>query len=171
MKPTTTTKPHIVTREFDAPRDLVWEVSTNAEHLAKWFAPKGHTGFVKSMDFRPGGVLHYGNHANDGSSTIWGKASYIEIRPKERITFLQSFSDEHGAVGSHPLAPGWPKIMYCLYRFDALGDSRTRLTVEWTPAEDSTAESIAMFDGAREGMNGGWKGTLDKMEAYLNSVK
>jgi uncharacterized protein YndB with AHSA1/START domain len=171
VKPTTATKPHIVTREFDAPRDLVWKVCTEADHLAKWFAPEGRTGFVKSMDFRPGGVLHYGQHENDGSVTIWGKATYLEISPKDRIVFHQSFSDEQGGISSHPMAPGWPTVMYCAYNFEALGDRRTRMTIEWTPADDSSEASIAMFDGARSGMDQGWKGTLDKLETYLKTAK
>ena len=171
LKPAAGIKPHIVTREFAAPRDLVWRVCTEAEHLARWFAPEGRTGSIRSMDFRPGGVLHYANTEDKGGMTIWGKATYLEISPKDRIVFLQSFSDEHGGVSSHPMAPGWPEVMYCKYLFDDLGSDRTRVTVEWTPAENSSAASIAMFDGARAGMDGGWKGTLDKLESYLKIAK
>src|SRR5262245_5351041 len=102
-RPSTTTKPHIVTRVFDASRVLVCKVRTEPDHLAQGFAPEGRTGVVKSMDFRVGGVLHYGNE--DGNGTIWGKATYTEISPKDRIAFLQSFSDEQGGIASHPMAP------------------------------------------------------------------
>jgi uncharacterized protein YndB with AHSA1/START domain len=170
VRPVEGIAPHIVTRTFDAPRDRVWDVCTQAEHLAKWFAPEGRTGYIKSMDFRPGGKLHYGNMEN-GTVTVWGIATYLEIDPKDRIVFVQSFSDEQGGIGSHPMAPGWPQVMHCMYRFDDLGGNRTRLTVEWTPAEGTPADSLAMFDAARSGMDQGWKGTLDKLESYINTVK
>jgi uncharacterized protein YndB with AHSA1/START domain len=171
VRPAPGIAPHIVTRTFDAPRDRVWDVCTQAEHLAKWFAPEGRTGFVKSMEFRPGGKLHYGQHENDGSVTVWGMATYLEIDPKDRIVFVQSFSNEEGGLSFHPMAPDWPQVMYCMYRFDDLGSNRTRLTVEWTPTEDTPASSIAMFDNARSGMDQGWKGTLDKLKSYLNTGK
>lgn len=170
-RPTTATKPHTVTREFDVPRDLLWDVCTKAQHMAKWFAPAGRIGHVKSLDFRAGGMLHYSQSAPDGSDAVWGRAVYTEISPKDRVVFMQSFSDENANIGSHPMAPGWPRVMHCIYRFDAVGNDRSRLTVEWTPADDSTPEAIAMFDSARAGMDGGWKGTLDNLENYLNSVK
>lgn len=171
MNPTTAVKPHIVSREFDAPRDLVWKVNTEAEHMAKWFAPEGMNGFVKSMDFRVGGVFHYAQRTPDGSMTMWGKATYKEISPKDRLVILQSFSDENGGIGTHPMAPTWPKVMHSTFTFEDLGNNRTRLTVTWLPAEGSSAEELAMFDGARAGMDAGWKGTFDKLEAYINTVK
>lgn len=171
MEPTTTTTPHIVSREFDAPRELVWQVSTDPVHMIKWFAPHGMNGFYKNMDFRVGGVFHYGQRSDDGNLTIWGRVSYLEITPMDRMVFLQSFSDENGGLGSHPMAPGWPKTMFCVNTFEDLGDERTRMTINWTPVEGSTAEEIAMFDGLRAGMDQGWKGTLDKLDAYLKTMQ
>ena len=170
-RPSSATLPHIVSREFDAPRDLVWDVCTQADHMAKWFAPGGRKGHVKSLDFRVGGMVHYAQSAPDGSDVVWGRGIYTEISPKDRIVYMQSFSDEHANIGVHPMAPGWPRVMHCIYRFEDLGNDRTRLTVEWTPADDSSAEAIAMFDGARAGMNGGWKGTLDNLENYFITLK
>ena len=134
-KPTNSTKPHIVTREFEAPRELVRDVCTQPGHLAAWFAPGGRKGSVKSFDFRVGGMIHYCQTAPDGSD------------------------------------PGWPRVMHCIYRFEDLGKNRTRFTVEWTPADDSSAESIALFDSARAGMDGGWKGTLDNLENYIKTIR
>lgn len=166
-RPSTATKPHTVSRIFDAPRDLVWKVNTEAEHLCKWLAPEGFSAIAKSMDFRPGGVYHYAQISPDGGTYMWGKVTYVEITPKDRIVFLQNFSDEDGGIGTHPMAPAWPKTMYSVNTFEDLGNGRTRLTVEWTPVEGSSPAELAMFDGARAGMDGGWKGTFDKLEGYL----
>src|SRR5690349_17255910 len=113
--PTTAVKPHILSREFDAPRDLVWKVNTDPEHMAKWFSPEGMKGFVKTMEFRVGGVFHYAQRTTDGSMTMWGKAIYKEISPKDRIVILQSFSDENGDLGTHPMVPEWPKVMHSIF--------------------------------------------------------
>ena len=171
MKPTTAIKPHIVTRDFSAPRDLVWKVCTEAEHMVQWLSPTGMNAFYKTMEFRAGGVFHYGQRSDDGSMTLWGKITYTEISPKDRLVFLQSFSDENGGMGVHPMAPGWPKVMYATNEFTDLANGGTRMTVTWVPVEGSSADELAMFDGARAGMDGGWKGTLDKLEAYLNIAK
>lgn len=166
-RPSTSVRPHVVSREFNAPRDLVWEVNTTPEHMSKWFSPEGMSGFVKTMDFRVGGMFHYRQRSQDGSMTLWGKAIYQEISPKDRVVILQSFSDEAGGITSHPLAPDWPKVMHSTFTFEDLGNGRSRLTVEWAPVEGSAEQELALFDGMRDGMDQGWKGTFDKLEAYL----
>lgn len=41
----------VITRVFNAPRELVFKVWTEAEHIAKWWEPKGFTTRVVEMDF------------------------------------------------------------------------------------------------------------------------
>ncbi len=43
----------VTSREFQAPRELVFEAWANPEHLARWWGPKGFTNTFKSFDFRP----------------------------------------------------------------------------------------------------------------------
>lgn len=170
MNPTTAVKPYVVSREFDAPRDLLWKVNTDPEHMARWFAPEGLTGMVKSMDFRVGGVFHYAQLTPDGKPASWGRGVYKEISPKDRLVVLQSFSDENGGIAAHPMAPTWPKVMHSTFTFTDLGNGRSKLTVEWLPGDESSAEEMAMFDGARAGMDGGWKGTFDQLALYLKHL-
>ena len=44
------------TRIFDAPRELVWKVWTEPNHIARWWGPKGFTNTIHTMDVKPGGV-------------------------------------------------------------------------------------------------------------------
>jgi hypothetical protein len=44
---------------------------------------------------------------------------------------------------------------------------RTRVTVRWEPGESATAEEIAVFAGARDGMTAGWTGSFDKLDAVI----
>lgn len=163
-----TGKSHIVSRVFDAPRDLVWKVCTEPEHIAKWFAPAGATTIVKKMEFRPGGVCHYCQRSAQGE--VWGKATYQEIQPKDRFVLIQSFSDAEGNIATHPMAPTWPREVHSVNTFEDLGGGKTRYAVEWTPY-NATVEEVGTFDAARAGMNEGWGGTFDKLTAYLAGLQ
>jgi hypothetical protein len=53
-------------REFDAPRDLVFDAWTDPKHLAQWWGPNGFTTTTMSFDLRPGGVWRFVMHGPDG---------------------------------------------------------------------------------------------------------
>lgn len=63
---TDTDKEIIVSRLFDAPRELVWKVWTQPEHVAQWWGPNGFTNTIHEMDVRPGGVWRFIMHGPDG---------------------------------------------------------------------------------------------------------
>ena len=54
------------TRFFDAPRELVWKVWTEQEHIGQWWGPKGVTTTTYSMEVKPGGVWRFVMHGPDG---------------------------------------------------------------------------------------------------------
>jgi len=168
--PTTAVEPYVTSREFNAPRDLVWDANTSAAHMEKWLGSKGTTGHAQSMDFREGGSYHYAQRSPDGTLSMWGRMTYLRIEPKHHMKVLNNFSDEKGNITSHPMAPTWPKLMHWDMRFEELGENRSRLTITWLPMEGSSAEELAMFDSARSGMDQGWKHTFDKLDAYLATV-
>ena len=45
----------VVTRIFDAPRELVWKAWTDPQYVMQWWGPKGFTAPVCKIDFRVGG--------------------------------------------------------------------------------------------------------------------
>src|SRR5687767_3970994 len=49
-----------ISRAFDAPRDLMFRVWTERDHLQQWFGPKGAVMFSCTNDLRRGGMMHYG---------------------------------------------------------------------------------------------------------------
>jgi uncharacterized protein YndB with AHSA1/START domain len=100
-------KEFTITRVFDAPRELVFKAQTEAEHLSKWWGPKGYTMLVAKLELRPGGTFHYSMRSPEGHE-MWGKFVYREIVAPERIVFVNSFSDESGATVRAPFAPDWP---------------------------------------------------------------
>src|SRR5690242_18319385 len=77
-------------RMFDAPRALVFEAFTKAEHLACWWGPNGFRTTTKSMDVRPGGAWTFTMHGPDGKD--WpNHIAYREVVAPERLVY------DHGA--------------------------------------------------------------------------
>src|SRR5687767_16002716 len=86
-----------VTREFDAPLDLVWQAWTNSEILDQWWAPKPWKAVTKSMDFREGGTWLYYMQGPEGEKH-WCKAEYKSIKPQKFFSWLDAFCDEKGVI-------------------------------------------------------------------------
>jgi uncharacterized protein YndB with AHSA1/START domain len=156
--------PFVLSRTFDAPRDLVWKAFTEPERMKEWWGPKGFPVAFCKMDLRPGGTYHYAMSV-PGGGLMWGKFVYREVAAPERIVFVNSFSDEEGGLTRHPMVPTWPLELLSVFRFTEQ-EGRTTFTLEWAPL-DATAEECAMFDSAHDGMNQGWAGTMEQLEAYL----
>jgi uncharacterized protein YndB with AHSA1/START domain len=157
-------RPFVMTRVFDAPRELVFDAFTDPERMKHSWGPKGFEVIASKMDLRPGGSYHYGLRAPDGG-TMWGKLVYREIVRPERMVLVNSFSDETGGLTRHPMSADWPLEMLSTFRFED-ENGKTRFTVTWTPLNATSAEQVA-FDAAHGSMEQGWGGTLDSLAAYL----
>ena len=162
-------KPFEITRVFDAPRDKVWKAWTEAERLKQWWGPKGFKVHTCKVDLRPGGVFHYGMTAPDGKD-IWGRFTYREIKAPERLVFIVSFSDPKGGVTRHPWSPNWPLETLSTVIFTEQG-GKTKVTVQWIPADSSSELERRTFDEGRDSMKQGWGGTMDQLATYLGQAK
>lgn len=161
-------KPFVISRVFNAPRDLVFKVWTEPEHFAQWFGPKGCKVRVATFEFKPGGIVHTCMGTPDGHE-MWGKLIYREIAAPERMVYITTFSDEKGGLTRHPLSDTWPLEMLTTVTLEDQGD-KTKLTVEWVPLHATDVE-LSTFIGAMDGMSGGWKGSFEQLDAYLASLK
>jgi uncharacterized protein YndB with AHSA1/START domain len=156
----------VIVRVLSAPVARVWRAWSDPAQLARWWGPKGFSMEVASLDLRPGGVFHYAMSAPGGTmGKMWGKFVFTEVVPQERIVYISSFSDEHQGLGRHPMAPTWPAEVHNSLSFVADGD-RTVLTLRGRPIR-ATEEERALFAGARNNVQQGFKGTLDQLEAFL----
>lgn len=165
----TVPSPFIVSRVLRAPRQRVFDIYTQAQHLARWLSPEGFRTIQTDMDFRIGGRYHYGIEGPNGLQ-MWGKQEYLEIVPNEKIVHLQSFSTPEGGLGTHPMAPTWPKYMHVTTTFEDAPHEGTLVTISWVPHE-SDEIGHQTFDTARAGMEAGWGGTFAKLEAYLQELQ
>lgn len=164
----TTGRELVISRVFDAPRNLVWQVWTDPEHLKRWFGPKGFTMSACSLDLRPGGVFHYGMKSPDGHE-MWGKWIFKEIMPPEKLVVVASFSDAKRGVTRHPASTTWPLETLSTTTFTEHA-GKTTLTLRWAPY-NATDEERKTFDSSHAGMTQGWDGTMSQLEAYLATIQ
>jgi uncharacterized protein YndB with AHSA1/START domain len=158
----------MISRVFDAPRELMWKAFTDPKHMKNWWGPKGFTVQAAKMDFRPGGSYHYCVRSPDGHD-MWGKFVYREIAAPERIVFINSFSDEAGGLIRHPMSPTWPLEMLSTFAFSEQ-QGKTTLTIRWSPY-NATEEERKTFEDGRKGMHQGWSGMFEQLENYLAKVQ
>jgi uncharacterized protein YndB with AHSA1/START domain len=114
------------TREFDAPRNLVFLAFTDPQHLAQWWGPNGFTTTTLSFDMRPSGVWRFVMHGPDGRD-YQNRITYEEVVPPERIVYRH---------GGEPDVE--PVQMRQTIVFNELDGSRTRIT--WRLDFPSAAE-------------------------------
>jgi uncharacterized protein YndB with AHSA1/START domain len=157
----------LITRMFDAPRDLVWKAFTEADRLAQWWGPKGFKMLSCKVDLRPGGIFHYGMAAPDGTE-MWGKWVFREIVAPERLSMVISFSDKDAGVTRHPFAPVWPAEMLGTSTF-AEQAGKTLVTSRTVACNATEAERQA-FEAGFGSMKQGFTGTFDQLAAYLSKA-
>src|SRR5205809_828423 len=126
----------ILTRVFDAPRELMWKLWTEPEHIRKWWGPKGFTLPGCEMDFRPGGTYRFVMRGPDGLDNPF-HGVYRDIVRNERIVFTAVLDN----------LPGHELVTTVTFAEDG---GKTKLTVRQTtpPGE------------AGRGQNQGWSETL-----------
>lgn len=148
----------VISRVFDAPRELVFEAWTRPEYLLRWFAPHGCTFHIERMDVRPGGGFH--SCVRDASFECWCVGVYREIVRPERLVYTLAIADRDGNIAA-PAAvghdPRWPTETLLTVTFEELG-GKTRLTLH-----QDVAESLAKQTGAYPS----WLEMLDRLDELL----
>jgi uncharacterized protein YndB with AHSA1/START domain len=157
----------VITRTFNAPRELVWRAWTEREQLVRWFGPKGSTIPHATLDLRPGGTFHYAMRGPDGRE-MWGKWTFREIAAPEKLVLVSSFSDAQGGITRHPMSANWPLETLSTTTFEEY-EGKTTLTIRWSPF-NATELEIKTFAEAQSGMQQGWGGTFEQLAAYLTKL-
>ena len=146
----------IITRIFNAPRELVFKAWTQAEHIAQWWGPKGFTTRVIEMDLRPGGQLRYVMIAPDGTEYP-GKGVFREIVPPERIVTSDEFDEGFEQLINAEL----PQEMMMTAIFEEV-DNKTKLTLMIVhQSADERCKHEQM------GVVAGWNSSFDCLDEFL----
>lgn len=150
----------IITRVFNAPRELVFQAWTDPNHIAQWWGPKGFTTRVTEMDLRPGGQWCYVMISPDGTEYP-AKGVFREIVPPERIVT----SDEFGEGIEKVLDIDLPQGMVVTVVFEDLaGQTRVTIHIVHETADDRRKHE-------EMGVVAGWNSSLDCLDEYLSSIK
>lgn len=149
----------VITRLFNAPRDLVWQAWTDPAHIAQWWGPEGFTTRVDEMDLRPGGQSRYVMVGPDGTEyPVQGV--FREVVPPERIVTTDEFGEGYEEITDIDL----PQGMVMTILFEDLGN-QTRLTLHIL---HPTAEERRKHE--EMGVVAGWNSTLDCLAEHLTGV-
>lgn len=153
-----------LTREFNAPRELVFCTMTETEHLQKWWGPAGCTIDVLRNEARAGGQFLYCMRFAPGAE-MYGLFDYLEVAAPERLVFVNGFSDAEGKRISHPMAPTWPLEVSNTITLTEEG-GKTRMTLVSTPKDAGPVE-LQTFKSGHSSMEQGFGGMYALYEQYL----
>jgi uncharacterized protein YndB with AHSA1/START domain len=93
----------VINRSFEAPQEVVFDMWTQPEHLARWLPPAGMEMRFLHADIRTGGRSLYS--MGNEQFTLYGRAHYEQIRRADLLVYTQQFCDEHENISRHPMAP------------------------------------------------------------------
>jgi uncharacterized protein YndB with AHSA1/START domain len=145
----------VISRDFNAPRELVWEAMTNPKHVVNWWGPRGFSTTIETMDFRVGGVWKHVMCGPDGVKYP-NKSIFKEIVKPERIVF------SHG--GGREKGPG--ASFTATWTFEALAADKTRVTARMVFPSPAERDFVVKEFGAIEG----GKQTLERLGEYLTKM-
>lgn len=164
-----TVEPSVITREFNAPRQLVFDAWTKVEHLNNWMFPMAGCTceFVDANISKAGTSLHKITMPN--GHQMWLLTKYEEVQSPDKLVFLQYMSNEQGDILPNPQMPNWPKDMLATLHFEEIAENKTKITFLWEP-RNPTPEELEVFEATRADHGKGWGAGMDQLQAYLASL-
>jgi uncharacterized protein YndB with AHSA1/START domain len=136
----------VITRVFNAPRELVFKAWTDPKLAIRWWGPRHHPATHMEMDPRPGGVWRH-RLTSPETGHLWHHGVYREVVPPERLVFTFVWEEE----GER----GVENLVTITFAEEA---GKTRLTLWQTPFQSV---------GERDGHSHGWNSTFDRLEDHL----
>jgi len=137
----------VITRVFDAPRTIVFEAWTKAEHVVHWWDPSGAPLSVCEIDLRPNGAFRFVNAGPEGAKYPFA-GIYGEIVAPERLVFTTGNSSS-GAT---------------LIFSEHEGKTTLTMTIRCTSRDERDAL-------LKMGVDVGTIQTLDNLDQYLKSIR
>lgn len=137
-----------ISRDFAAPRELVFDAHTKPEHVSQWMlGPEGWSMPVCEIDLRPGGAWHFVWRKTDGEEMEM-HGEYREIVRPERY------------VSTERWGPEWPETLHTTTFTEQDGTTTVTQVVRY-PSEDDRDAALAT------GMMSGVERSFDLLDALL----
>ena len=145
----------VLTRDINAPREVLYACWTQPEHLVHFFVPKPHRVTACTLDVRAGGAC---NTTFDVDGTeMQNNGVYLEVIPNEKLVFTDTYTE------------GWKPapepFMTAIITFEDIGNGRTRYTAiarHRNPETAQTHKDMGFYDG--------WGTVVDQLEAYAKTL-
>jgi len=134
----------VLTRVFDAPREVVFKVWTDPKHVAQWWGPRGFQTTIHEMDVRRGGRWRYAMRGPDGNDYPFDGV-FIEVVKPERLVF-------DGAILGDPKLGVWTEVTF------ADDEGKTKVSVR---------QAYSFESDATRGAPIGWNQQFDRLVEYL----
>jgi uncharacterized protein YndB with AHSA1/START domain len=142
----------VLTREFDAPRALVFKAMTDPAAIPQWWGPRRFTTVVDEMDVRPGGKWRYLQRDAEGNEFAF-HGIYQEVVPPERLAYTFEWEGLPGHV------------------------SLETITLEERDGK-TTSVDVVRFDSKEDrdgmlqsGMTSGASESMDRLEEYVRTQR
>jgi uncharacterized protein YndB with AHSA1/START domain len=143
----------VMTRQFDAPRDLVFEAHTSCEHMSEWWGPRRYEVAECEIAFREGGKWRMVQRSLEGGPEFGFHGEYLEIVRPEKITWTFEFEGAPGHVAVETVT---------LEEHDGVTTLTAVSRADTKESRDAVMES-GMVDGARE--------TWERLQEHLDEMK
>lgn len=137
----------VVTRIFDAPRELVFRAWAEPDRAVRWWGPQGFTTAYHEIDFRPGGAYRVCMRSPEGTEH-WQRGVCREVVERERLVFTFAWEDKEGRPGLETVVT----VDFVEY------GTKTKLTLHQAVFETVTARDLHQ---------GGWASALECLAEYL----
>jgi uncharacterized protein YndB with AHSA1/START domain len=138
----------LLTRDFEAPLELVFDVFTKPEHVRKSFAPFGEEMTVCEIDLRVGGSYRFVMVTDDGTEMTF-RGTYLEIDPPHRTVQTWRFD-------------GWPDVEAVETMDLHESDRVTKLTWMLVFRDQADRDHMKKYDGIEAG--------FENVANYLKSL-
>ncbi len=141
----------VITRIFNAPRKLVFEVFTDPKHVIHWWGPNGFTNTIHSMNVKPGGEWKLTMHGPDGVDYP-NVIKYKEVIKPEKLVWWHGDDKDPAQFESTVI-------------FEDEG-KKTKLTMKMVFRTKAEKDFVVEKYGALEGQSQ----TMDRLEQYLSKI-
>lgn len=143
----------VLTRVFDAPRELVYRAWVDPEQIQRWFGPKGFTVTTHAIDLRVGGMWRFDMIAPDG--TLYpNRMTFLTMKEPELLVF------DHGTDREDD-----PNKFRVTVTFDAQSNGKTVVTMRQLHPTKERRDATIAFGAVEIGNT-----TMDKLEAHLRGL-
>lgn len=147
----------VITRRFDAPRELVFQAWTDPRHIRQWWGPQGFSSDDCEIDLRPGGTFRLQMLGPDGVLYPC-EGRFREVVPPERLVY------EGPAACISACGAGIPPRSVMTVTFATLAQG-TELTIHTVFLSDTDRAAAAAA-----GVIPGWESTFERLDELLSAA-